>query len=71
MGETTKVKKKPSSKSYETVKKAIGDPFIVSKLRFFTYVTGLVEPFLTLFQTDSFYVPILKGFGIKAIRDNC
>ena len=53
------------------MKKAIGDPFIVSKLRFFTYVTGLVEPFLTLFQTDSFYVPILKGFGIKAIRDNC
>ena len=41
--------KRPSLKSYETVKKAIGDLFIVSKLHFFTYVSDLVEPFLTLF----------------------
>ena len=27
----------------KTVKKAIGNPFIVSKLHFFTYVSGLVE----------------------------
>ena len=27
----------------KSVKKAIGNPFIVSKLHFFTYVSGLVE----------------------------
>ena len=56
--------KRPSSKSFETVMKAIGDPFIVSKLHFFNYFSGL-EAY------DSFYVPIIKVFGIKALRDNC
>ena len=51
--------KRPPSKSYETMKKAIGDLFIVSKLHFFTYVSGLVEPFLTLFQTDKPMIPFV------------
>ena len=41
------------------MKKAIGDPFIDSKLHFFTYVSGLVEPFLTLFQADKPMIPFL------------
>ena len=50
--------KRPPSKSYETVKKAIGDLFIVSKLHF-SLVSGLVQPFLTLFQTDKPMIPFV------------
>ena len=46
-------------KSCETVKKAIWDLFIASKLNFFTYVSGLGEPFLTLFQTDMPMIPLI------------
>ena len=46
-------------KSCETVKKAIWDLFIASKLNFFTYVSGLGEPFLTLFQTDIPMIPLI------------
>ena len=66
--------KRPPSKSYETVKKAIGDLFIVSKLHFFTCFrfSSTVPHIISNRQTyDSFCVPISKGFGIKAIRDNC
>ena len=41
------------------MKKAIGDPFIVSKLHFFTYVYGLAELFLTLFQIDKPMIPFM------------
>ena len=64
--------KTPSSKSYETVKKAIGDPFIVCKLHFFTYVSSLVEPFFTLFPTDMpmipFTYPSLKNLVLKLLE---
>ena len=64
--------KRPSLKSYETVKKAIGDLFIVSKLHIFTHVSGLVEPFLTLFQTDKPMIPFiylsLKDFVLKLLE---
>ena len=67
--------KRWSSKSYQTVKKVIGDSFIVSRSHFFTYVSGLFELFFALFQTDKpmipFSVPIMRWFGIKVIRDNC
>ena len=64
--------KRPPSKSYETMKKAIGDLFIVSKLHFFTYVSGLVEPFITLFQTDKPGIPFmylsLKDLVLKLLE---
>ena len=54
------------------MKKAIGDPFIVSKLRFFTYVSGLVEPFFTLFQIDKPMIPFmylsLKDLVLKLLE---
>ena len=68
MQESRKVKEK----SYETVKKAIGDPFIVSKLQFFTYVSSLGELFLTLFQTEKPMIPVmylsLKDLVLKLFK---
>ena len=36
-----------------------GDPFIVCKLLFFNHVSSLVEPFLTLFQTDKSMISLM------------
>ena len=36
-----------------------GDPLIVCKLLFFKHVSGLTEPFLTLFQTDKSMISLM------------
>ena len=36
--------KQPTCKSYENVCDAVQDPFMISKLTFFSFVCGLVEP---------------------------
>ena len=51
--------KQPSSKSYENTKKGIEDPLTVAKLHFFSFVAGLLQPFLKLFQGDGPMVPFL------------
>ena len=42
---------------------AVNDPLIPAKLQFFSYVAGIVEPFLRLYQTDNPYdsLRILKS----------
>ena len=42
--------RRPSSKSFENTKIGIEDPFTVVKLSFFSFVAGLLEPFLTCVQ---------------------
>ena len=42
-------KKRPSSKSYEHIKKCVAHPLIILKLHFFSYIAGLLEPFLKLY----------------------
>ena len=51
--------RRPSSKSYETVSKAVEDQFTVAKLSFFSYIASLLEPYLAKYQTDNPMLPFL------------
>ena len=44
--------KRPKCKSYFTLGNTLKDNLIITKLQFFAFVTDLVEPFLTKYQTD-------------------
>ena len=37
--------KQPQSKSYKNVQEAISDPFTLTELKFFSFVSDIVEPF--------------------------
>lgn len=58
--------KRPSSKSYFAVKDAVDDPLIQAKLQCFSYVAGIVEPFLRLYQTDNPMIPYMY-FDLKSL----
>ena len=52
--------KQPKYKSFENVKQAVEeDPFIVAKLKFFSFICGLVEPYLRKYQTQKPMVPFM------------
>ena len=57
--ETLAKSKRPDSKSFHNVKKGINDPLTVAKLCFFSYLAGLLQPFLTAFQGDGPMRPYL------------
>lgn len=40
-------------KSYETPKIAVIDQFMIIKFEFFNFKTGMLEPFLRMYETDS------------------
>ena len=44
--------KRPDSKSYDVVVKAVNDQLTVAKLSLFIYVAGILEPYLKKYQTD-------------------
>ena len=44
--------KRPSSKSYENLKAAVNDPLTTAKLQFFSFVAGILQPFIKSYQTD-------------------
>ena len=51
--------KRPSFKSYFNVQESLDDELIIAKLQFFVYIAGIVEPFLTAFQS---YKPMIPYF---------
>ena len=51
--------KQPCSKSYENTKKDIEDPVTMAKLHFFSFVAGLLQPLLKVFQGDGPMIPFL------------
>jgi hypothetical protein len=53
------VKKKPDSKSFGTVKEAVGDKLTIAKLSFFVSVVSHIQRFLTVFQGDRPLLPLL------------
>ena len=65
-------KKRPSSKSYINVKKAVDDDLTVSKLSFFSYVASLMEPYLRKYQCDKpmivFIFKDLKKMFLSLLR---
>ena len=65
-------KKRPSSRSYVNVKKAVDDDLTVSKLSFFSYVASLMEPYLRKYQCDKpmivFIFKDLKKMFLSLLR---
>ena len=51
--------KGPSLKSYLAVKDSVGDPFFIAKLKFFSFVSNIVQPFLKKYQSDQPMIPFL------------
>lgn len=54
------VSKRPSSKSYFAVDKAVGVEFTVAKFSFFRGIASLLQPYLSRFQT---IMPMLPYLG--------
>ena len=48
------------------MKESLDDQLILPKLHFFSYVAGIVEPFLKTYQTDNPMIPYLY-FDLKSI----
>ena len=51
--------KQPKSKSFEAVKDVIDDVLYPAKLSFVSYFVGLIQPFLTCYQSDKPMIPFL------------
>ena len=51
--------KQPKSKSFEAVKDAVDDVLYPAKLSFVSYFSGLIQPFLTCYQSDKPMMPFL------------
>ena len=51
--------KLPNSKSYINLNISFDDPLVIVKLHFFSYVAGIVEPFLKQFQIYKSMIPFL------------
>ena len=51
--------KRPSSKSYEDVKKAVDDSLTMVKLSCFSFFASLFQPFLLKYQTNNPMMPYL------------
>ena len=58
--------KRPSSKSSFNVQESLDDELIIAKLQFFVYVAGIVDYFLTAFQSDRPMIPYCY-FYLKSI----
>ena len=50
------------------VKNAVYDPLILAKLHFFSYVAGIVEPFLRQYQTENPMIPFPYADLKKIVR---
>ena len=51
--------RRPNSKSYDVTVKGAKDELTVAKLSFFSFIAGLLKPYLTKFQTDQPMIPFL------------
>ena len=51
--------KQTKSKSFEAVKDAIDDVLYPAKLSFVSHFAGLIQPFLTCYQSDKPMIPFL------------
>ena len=51
--------KQSKCKSYEVIKGAIKDPFIVAKMTFFSFIAGRLKPYLTIYQSQKPLIPFL------------
>ena len=49
--------KRPKCKSYDNVKNAANDNFMAVKVQFFSYIAGILQPFLKSYQSDDPMLP--------------
>ena len=59
---------KPTTKAFEVVREATGDPLTEVKLNAFLSITKMVTPFLTLYQTDRLMIPFLASDLHKLLK---
>ena len=52
-----KEKKKPKTKSYDTIKSAKAIVFTIAKLQYFSYIAELIQPYLKSYETSWPMVP--------------
>ena len=57
------------NKSYENVKAHINDRLTLAKLKSFSFVAGLLEPYLTKYQSDGAMLPFVKEDPEKLFKD--
>ena len=51
--------KRPSSKSYHTLKAALDDKLVPAKLPFFDHIASIIEPYLNRYRIDKPMVPFM------------
>ena len=61
--------KSPGTKSFETVRRHIGQELLQARLACFVSVARVVEPFLTMYQTDNVLLPFIAQDLDKIIRN--
>lgn len=61
--------RRPNSKSYEVVVKAVKDELTIAKLAFFSFAASLLKPYLTKYQTDQPMIPFLSN-DLEAMYKN-
>ena len=54
-----KKKPKPTCNSYSILKQFTKDKLVIAKLEFFKLVAGVIQPFLTFYQTDKPVLPMM------------
>ena len=58
--------KPPRCKSYDNVKNAANNNLMAVKLEFFSYIVGILQPFLKSYQSDDPVLPFLY-FDLKSL----
>ncbi|XP_057299676.1 uncharacterized protein LOC130630266 [Hydractinia symbiolongicarpus] len=61
--------KRPASKSYGYVKDAAKDLLTPAKLKFFSFLAGILQPFLVMYQTDKPMVPYMYQDLTKLLKN--
>ena len=49
--------KQPPSKNYMILKNKVSDDLAIAKIHYFSYIDGLLQPFLKIYQTDQPMLP--------------
>ena len=60
--------KRPSCKSYNHLMNAVSDILMPAKIQFFCFIAGIMQPFLTKYQSDKPVIPYLYSDILKLIK---
>lgn len=60
--------KRPKCTSYITLLEAVDDKLITAKMSFFAFVSGILEPYLTKYQSEDPMVPYMYGDLLSLVK---